>query len=110
MEELFDRINYEEWDSPGHTIPDEWQLDDSTPLHRAIEVFFAVGGYDFFKVVRPEKYADNWLDFVGSLYSGIVEGTYKSDGKAHKNPLDAEKRASLREQGVPEIFTEDINE
>lgn len=68
-----------------------------------------MGGYDFFKVNNPEKYAARWLDFVGDLYSDIEENKYKTDGRFHKNPLSDEDRMSLKEQGVPELFTDDID-
>ena len=63
----------------------------------------------FFKVINPEKYASKWLDFMGSLYLDIEEGKYKTDGKFHKIPLSDGDRMSLKEQGVPELFTDDIN-
>ena len=38
------------------------------------------GGYDFFEAINPEKYASNWLNFMGGLYSEIENGKYKPDG------------------------------
>ena len=32
---------------------------------------------------------------------------YISDGVLHDNPLDSEKRKSLKEQGVPDVFIGD---
>lgn len=108
MLEIPERVNYEEWDKPDFKIPTELLLSKDSFLHEAIQVFYDAGGFDFFKVVDPEKYAANWLDFVGGLYSDIEEGKYKSDGKFHKNPLSDDDRFSLKEQGVPELFTDDI--
>ena len=108
MLEISERLNYEEWDKPDFIIPEEFSLNDNSFLHEALAVFYAAGGYDFFKVIRPEKYADNWLGFIGSLYADIESGKYKSDGKLHKHPLSVEDRASLAKQGVPEVFTKDI--
>ena len=105
MEEVFDKLNYAEWDEEGFQIPAEYHLTEHNYLHEAINVFYAAGGYDFFKVIRPEKYADKWLDFIGNLHSEIYNGKYISDGMVHKNPLEYEKRVSLKEQGVPDIFT-----
>jgi len=48
------------------------------------------------------------LDFVGNLYSKIVDGKFKTDGQYHKNLLTEEQRKELIEQGVPKIFTTDI--
>lgn len=107
MEEIYDRLNYAEWDESGFEIPEEYLLTDHSFLHEALNVFYAAGGYDFFKVVRPEKYADKWLDFIGKLHWEIYSGKYVSDGMVHENPLDGKKRKSLREQGVPDIFTGD---
>ena len=45
------------------------------------------GGYDFFEAISPQKYASNWLNFMGGLYSEIENGKYKPDGKYHENPL-----------------------
>ena len=108
MLETPDKVNYKKWDSPDFTIPDDLRLGNNSCLHEAISVFYKAGGYDFFKVIDPEKYAGNWLDFIGGLYSDIVEGKYIPDGNFHKNPLSADKIASIKEQGVPEIFTADI--
>ena len=108
MLEIFDKVGYEEWDQPGFVVPKNFQLDENSKLHEAIDVFYNVGGYDFFKVRNPAKYASNWLDFVGNLYSKIIDGKFKTDGQYHKNPLTEEQRKSLIEQGVPKIFTTDI--
>lgn len=108
MLEIFDKVGYKEWDKQGFVTPEKFYLDENSKLHEAIEVFYIAGGYDFFKVIDPEKYASKWLDFVGILYSEIVDGKYKTDRKYHKNPLTEEQRKSLIEQGVSEIFTNDI--
>jgi len=108
MIETFDKVGYEEWDKPGFVLPENLQLTQGSKLHEAIEIFFLAGGFDFFKVINPEKYASNWLDFIGNLYSEIEDGTYETDGGYHKNPLTDEQRESLVAQGVPEIFTNDI--
>ena len=108
MLEMSDKVGYEEWDKQGFVVPKNFYLDENSKLHEAIEVFYLAGGYDFFKVINPEKYASNWLDFVGNLYSEIVNGKYKTDGRYHKNSLSKECKNSLIAQGVPEIFTNDI--
>ena len=46
---------------------------------------------------------------MGGLYLDIEEGKYKADGKFHKIPLSDEDRMSLKEQGVPELFTDNID-
>ena len=109
MLEIPERVNYGEWDNHDFIIPAELLLTDNSFLHEAIQVFYKAGGYNFFKVINPEKYASKWLDFVGGLYSDIEEGKYKTDGKFHKIPLSDEDRMSLKEQGVPELFTDDID-
>ena len=109
MLEIPDRLNYEEWDKPDFVIPNEYILNNDSYLHEAINIFYKAGGYDFFKVIDPEKYADHWLDFMGGLYADIDSGKYISDGNPHSHPLSAEDRASLANQGVPTIFTDDIN-
>ena len=108
MEEIPERLNYAEWDSEDHVVPDDFLLTDKSFLHEALRVFYAAGGYDFFKVVRPEKYADNWIGFVGRLYADIESGRFAPDGKHHALSVSDEERRSLREQGVPSVFTEDI--
>ena len=108
MVEIYNKIGYEEWDKKAFVIPSEYQLKETSYLHEAINVFYAAGGYDFFQVINPEKYAMGWLDFIGSLYSEIEAGNYKSDGKQHSIPLSEEERGFLVEQGVPDIFTNDI--
>jgi len=108
MKETFDKVCYAEWDNPGFVLPQKLQLNQNSKLHEAINVFYLAGGYDFFKVTDAEKYASNWLDFVGNLYAEIEDGVYETDGEYHKNPLTEEQRVSLVTQGVPEIFTDDI--
>lgn len=110
MLEIVDRVNYEEWDNHDFTIPTELKLTKDSFLHEAIQVFYKAGGFDFFKVIDADKYATKWLDFVGELYSDIEDGKYKTDGKYHKNPLSDTDKESLRAQGVPDIFIDDIDE
>ncbi len=108
MIETSDKVCYAEWDNPEFVLPQNLQLNQNSKLHEAINVFYLAGGFDFFKVIDPEKYASNWLDFVGALYAEIEDGVYETDGEYHKNPLTEEQRVSLIVQGVPEIFTGDI--
>lgn len=108
MIELPDKLNYAEWDGADFIIPQYLILKDNSFLHEAIYVFYAAGGYDFFKVVNPSKYATRWLDFVGKLYSEIVDGKYKQTNDTYKNPLSDIERKSLIEQGVPNIFTNEM--
>ena len=109
MLEIPERVNYGEWDKHNFIIPAELQLTDNSFLHEAIQVFYKAGGYDFFKVINPEKYASKWMDFVSGLYLDIEKGKYKADGRFHKIPLSDEDRMSLKEQGVPELFTDDVD-
>lgn len=109
MLEIPERVNYGEWDKDDFIIPAEFELTGDSFLHEAIQVFYKAGGYDFFKVINPEKYATKWLDFVGGLYSEIKERKYKSDGKHHKNPLSDMDKCSLKKQGVPDLFIDDIS-
>lgn len=108
MIETSDKVCYAEWDNSEFVLPQNLQLNQNSKLHEAINVFYLAGGFDFFKVIDPEKYASNWLDFIGTLYAEIEDGVYKADGEYHKNPLTEEQRVSLIVQGVPEIFTGDI--
>ncbi len=108
MIELSDKLNYAEWDSAEFIIPQELILKDDSFLYEAIYVFYAAGGYDFFKVVNPSKYATRWLDFVGQLYSEIMDGKYEQTNNKHKNPLSDIERKSLKEQGVPDLFTNEM--
>lgn len=108
MLEVPDKLGYAIWDNKDFIIPKEFDLNENSKIQDALRVFYAAGGYDFFKVVNPAKYASNWLDFIGNLYSDIEDGKYKSDGKHYSIPLSEDKRISLIEQGVPEIFTKDF--
>lgn len=108
MLETADKAGYAEWDNADHVIPNEFILDGNSSLADALTVFYAAGGYDFFKVIDPEKYALNWLEFIGGLYADIEDGVYKPDGGHFAFPLSEQERASLIKQGVPEIFTEDF--
>lgn len=114
MLETPDKIGYYEWDSADFVIPSEFILGNNSSLADALRVFYAAGGYDFFKVADPEKYASNWLEFIGGLYADIENGVYKPDDNSDNGhfvfPLSEEKRNSLIEQGVPERFTSDFLE
>ena len=110
MLEVPDKIGYAIWDDEGFILPKEFTLNENSKLQDALRVFYQVGGRDFFQVVNPEKYASNWLDFMGNLYSDIVDGKYKSDGKLYSLPLSDHERILLIEQGVPEIFVKEALE
>lgn len=108
MLETADKVGYAEWDNADFVVPKELLLDESSGLADALRVFYAAGGYDFFKVVDPGKYADRWLEFIGSLYADIEDDVYKPDGGHFTFPLLEDQRQSIIEQGVPKIFTEDF--
>lgn len=106
MLEAQNRVGYAEWDNAGFAVPKEFLLGENSTLGDALRVFYAAGGYDFFKVIDPEKYASRWLEFMGVLYAEIEDGKY--NGGSFAFPLSEEERASLVEQGVPERFTGDF--
>lgn len=108
MFETSDKVGYAEWDNAGFVIPKELLLHESSSLADALRVFYAAGGFDFFKVVDPEKYASAWLEFIGGLYADIEDDVYKRDGGHFTFPLSEDERSSLIEQGVPERFTGDF--
>ena len=99
---------YEKWDAKDFSLPAEWQLREESSLGEALRVFYQAGGYDVFKVVEPKLYADNWLEFVGMLYSDIDGGRYARGERHFRFPLSEETRRELTEQGVPELFTSDF--
>ncbi len=101
-------LGYAEWDNADFVIPNEFLLNGNSSLTEALNVFYKAGGYDFFKVVNPDKYASAWLDFIGNLYAEIEDGKYGSGGEHFTFPLSDEQRRSLMEQGVPERFTSDF--
>ena len=72
MLEIPERLNYAEWDDVDFVLPQELILNENSFLNEAIYVFYAVGGYDFFKVVNPEKYAVEYLSADLNIIS-IVE-------------------------------------
>lgn len=108
MLEIPERLNYAEWDSEGFSVPRELILNENAELADALNVFYKAGGYDFFKVINPEKYATAWVEFVGGLYADIEDGVYKHDGGHFTFPLSEDIRKELAEQGVPERFTSDF--
>lgn len=108
MLETPEMLGYAEWDNADFVIPNELLLNGNSSLSDALNVFYNAGGYDFFKVVNPDKYASMWLDFMGNLYAEIEDGKYKLGEENFKFPLSEEQRRSLIEQGVPERFTSDF--
>ena len=54
-------------------LPAEYHLEENADLADALNVFWSVGGLDFFNVTEPDYYAVNWLEFVGMLYSRIED-------------------------------------
>jgi len=98
MLEVPEKLNYAEWDNVDYALPQELILKENSFLHEAVYVFYAAGGYDFFKVVNSKKYATRWLDFMGD----------KKDFNDYENPLSEKDRNSLIEQGVPNLFTNKI--
>lgn len=50
----------------------------------------------------------SWLDFVGNLYSEIIDDRYHSSGKQFVIPLTDVQKQELFERGVPEVFVTDI--
>ena len=110
MLEIPEKLNYEEWDRSDFHISSELELTSDSYLHEAIQVFYKAGGFDFFKIINPAKYATRWLDFIGGLYADIEGERFKSDGKSHKNPLSDMEKLSLKEQGVPDLFIDDIDD
>lgn len=108
MFETSNKVGYAEWDNADFAIPKEFLLDENSSLANALTVFYAAGGYDFFNVVNPDKYASAWLEFIGSLYADIEDDVYKRDDGHFTFPLSEEERKSLIEQGIPEKFTSDF--
>lgn len=102
------KCKFYEWDEAAFVLPDEYILDDSSDLADALNVFYSAGGYDFFNVVEAEYYASNWLDFVGNLYSEIMDARYRSNGKQFVVPLTDVQKQELSARGVPEVFVTDI--
>lgn len=107
MLEVPDKVGYVIWNDKDFIIPKEFELNENSKIQDALRVFYVAGGFDFFNVVNPAKYASNWLDFMGNLYRDIVDGKYKFDGNHYSIPISENERNSLIEQGVPEIFTKD---
>lgn len=108
MLEIPERLNYAEWDSEGFSVPPELILGENAELADALNVFYKAGGYDFFKVINPEKYATAWVEFVGGLYADIEDGRYVQGGKRFVFPFSEDIRKELEKQGVPERFTSDF--
>lgn len=63
MLEIPERLNYSEWDNVDFVLPKELILKENSFLHEAIYVFYAAGGYDFFKVVNPKKICNKMVRF-----------------------------------------------
>ena len=106
--DMQEKHNYFEWDEDTFTLPPKYSLDENSDLADALNVFYSVGGYDFFNVIDPRYYSGNWLDFVGNLYSEIDDGNYYSRGKGYIVPLSDLQKQELFDRGVPEVFLTDL--
>lgn len=104
MLETADKVGYAQWDSEDFAPPSG----DLDSLENALTAFYSAGGYDFFEIVDPEKYASRWLEYVGGLYADIESGKYPVSGKGCVLPLTPKQRTELSARGVPNIFTKDI--
>lgn len=102
------KCNFYQWDEPNFVLPDEWKLDENSSLEDALKVFWSAGGLDFFNVTEAEYYADNWVDFIGDLYTSIDEGEFSAKGTGYKIPLPDEIKNELAERGVPAVFLTDL--
>lgn len=102
------KCKFYEWDEAAFVLPNEYILDENSDLAEALNVFYFAGGYNFFNVVEAEYYASNWLDFVGNLYSEIMDDRYRSNGKQFAVPLTDVQKQELSARGVPEVFVMDI--
>ena len=100
---------YFEWDEESFVLPKEYCLGEKADLADALRVFYQAGGFEFFNVVNPKYYASKWLEFMGNLYSSIVEEKYASCGKRFAIPLNDVQRQELASRNVPEVFITDIN-
>ena len=103
-----EKCKFYEWDETTFVLPNKYILDKNSDLAEALNVFYSAGGYDFFNVVEAEYYASNWLDFVGNLYSEIMDDRYRSKGKPFVVPLADVQKQELSERGVPDVFVTDI--
>lgn len=99
---------YAAWDAADFRLPDVWKLCKDESLGRALMVFYAAGGYDFFEVVDADHYASTWLDFIGNLYTAIDSGVYGKGESHFRFPLSEKVREQLILQGVPAVFTTDF--
>ena len=104
-----ENYKFYEWDEETFVLPDEYILDENSDLSDALNVFYLAGGCDFFNVIEPKYYADNWLNFIGDLYRAIVEERYDADGsKQFAIPLSGKQKQELYDRGVPSVFVTDI--
>lgn len=99
---------YAAWDAADFRLPDAWKLGENESLGRALIVFYAAGGYDFFQVSDADRYAAAWLDFIGNLYTSIDDGMYAKGDSRFRFPLSEREREQLIRQGVPAVFTMDF--
>ncbi len=103
-----DHYNYYQWDEPDFVLPYEFKLDENSSLEDALRVFWTAGGLDFFNVMEPKYYADNWVDFIGNLYTSIDNGEFSVKGTGYKIPLPNKTKKELTERGVPLVFLTDL--
>ena len=94
---MSDKCKYYEWDEDNFILP------------AALNVFWSVGGLDFFNVTEPDYYAVDWLEFVGMLYSRIEDEEFFWSGKKYIVPLTIEQKEELVSRGVLPIFVTDLN-
>ncbi len=101
-----EKYKFYEWDEDNFQLP--FVIDENSDLADALNVFYSAGGYEFFNVIDPRYYSDNWLNFVGNLYREIEDNKYSSKGKKYNIPLTEPQKQELLDRGVPEIFLTDL--
>ena len=107
-EEIDKLIEGYNWDD-GFSLPQRILENQNCDLTLALKIFYLGDGYDYLQIMGHVDPSDDWLQFVGRLYSEIIENKYKCIPLHHYSiPLTKVQKYKLKKQGIPSILWMDI--
>lgn len=105
MDKLIEGYN---WDD-GFSLPQKILENQNCDLALALKIFYLGDGYAYLQIMGHVDPSDDWLQFIGRLYSEIVENKYQCDPLHHYIiPLTKVQKYKFAKQGIPSILLMDV--